>query len=378
MEFLPFPGTPLDEVDTPALIVDLPTLEANIETMHSFFQQRETKIRPHAKAHKCPDIARIQLAAGGTTGGVCTAKLGEAEAMVQGGIDQVFIANQIVTPLKIRRLMALAHHAHLMVAVDDPKNVEGLSEAAQAHGVAVDVVIEVNIRENRCGVEPGEAALELARQVEHAPGLRYAGLMGFEAVSGLPDFEERAIKTRERVQRLLDTREVVEQGGLPVEICSAGGTATWDITGTMSGITDVQLGAYIFMDLHYRYLSGFGISLKVLTTVISRPRKGLAVVDCGHKTIGLNYLASMSNNKEEGFTGLPEVEHPFGARVMSLSAEHGILEVDGDAESLRPGDKLILLPSYSGAPVNQNDFYLGVRSGRVEAIWEITGRGRTR
>jgi D-serine deaminase-like pyridoxal phosphate-dependent protein len=377
MDFLPLPGTALDDLDSPALLVDLPVFERNLAKLHGYFQQRPAKVRPHIKAHKCPAIAHIQLGAQGTVGGVCAAKVGEAEVMVHAGVADVFIANEVVGRSKIQRLMQLARHARMSVCVDDPANVADLSEAAQAFNATLTVLVEVNIGLNRCGVQPGQPAVELARQVQKAPGLRFGGLMGYEGGMVIADFDERAVKTRQQVQKLLDTVETVERAGFPVEAVSSGGTATWNITGAMPGVTEVQAGGYVFMDLHFRYCADFDIALKMLCTVISRPSRHRAILDCGHKAIGLNYAATMEG-MHGGFSGLPEVEGIPGATVHSLDAEHALVDLAGDAVSLRPGDKVVLLPQFGGAPVNQHDYYFGIRNGKLETVWEIASRGKVR
>lgn len=363
LDFLPLPGTPIDQLDTPALLVDLPVMERNIETLHTYFARRAAKVRPHTKGHKSPTLAHRQLAAGGTIGGVCCAKVGEAEVMVLNGVTDVFITNEIVTPPKIARLMALARFADMMVAVDDPKNVQDLSEAAQAFHVTVRVTVDVNVGIDRCGVDPGPQVVDLAKLVSRAPGLRFAGLMGYEGGMWIEGFEKRSEATRARVQKLLDAREMVERAGLPVEIVSGGGTGTWNITGDIAGVTEVQAGAYPFMDAHYRYVPDFDVSLTVLSTVISRPAPDRAVVDCGHKAIGVTL-------------GLPEVAWPKGATVPRLSSEHGILDLEGDARQLRPGDKVALIPQHGGTPVNIHSHYYTVRNGKLEAVWEIPARAR--
>ena len=379
MEFLPVPGTPVEELDTPAIIIDLPTFERNIFKLHGYFGQQTCKVRPHVKTPKSPAVAHIQIAAGGTTGGICAAKVGEAEAMVLGGIRQVLIANQVIGRPKVQRLMQLARYADLMVCVDSAANVDELSQATQAFGATLGCLVEVNVGLNRCGVEPGIPALELARHVARSPGLRFGGLSGYEGgLAAFPDFEERAIETKKRIQLLLDTRELLERGGLPVEIASAGGTATWNITGAIEGVTEVQVGSYIFMDTRYRYCPDFDISCKVLAMVISRPRKGVAVIDCGHKGIGLNASAALPYPLPN-FNGLPEVEFPRGATVNRLTGEHGILDLeDEEAEQLRVGDKVVLLPAFHEATINQYDYMFGIRDGRVEIVWPITARGASR
>ena len=164
-------GTPVEELDTPALVVDLEILEQNIETVHSFFRQQNAKIRPNVDAHRCPAIAHKQLAVEGTVGGIRVANLGEAEVFGQSGFSDIFIANQIVTPQKINRLCALAHQAKITIAVDNPQNVRDISEAAQNNGVTINAVVEINTRLNHCGVEPGQPAVDLAKIIRQSPRL---------------------------------------------------------------------------------------------------------------------------------------------------------------------------------------------------------------
>ncbi len=381
-DYFPTPGATFDELDTPALLIDLPVMEQNIKTVADFYRDREAKVRPHIKGHKSADIAQIQLDAGGTVGGVCAAKLGEAEAMVKGGINQVLIFNEITTPPKMRRLTALASRGDITVAVDDPGNVEELSEAAQAAGVTIGACVDVSVGIDRTGVAPGQPAVELTKKVVGAPGLHFAGLLGYEGSMPLPDFEERTLKTRERIQRLLDTREMVEGAGFHCGIVGGGGTTTWNITGTIPGVTEVQPGRYVTSDLLYQPLGDFDVSVKILSTVISRPRKGLAIIDCGHKAGHLNYSGHATREKypilPPEYSGYPLVESPKGARVTALDAEHGRLELDGEAEDLRRGDKVVLQVAYHGTSMNQHSYYLGVRNGKVETVWDVTGINKYR
>lgn len=382
-EYLQAAGTCIDDLDTPALLVDLPALERNVRKVADFHKARDAKLRPHIKGHKSPDIARIQIAAGGTNGGVTAGKLGEAEAMVHGGIHDVLIFNQITTSPKMKRLMSLARQAVITVAVDDPGNVDELSSAAQAFGATLGVCVEVDIGIDRCGVDPGNPALELARHIARAPGLQFKGLLGYEGAMPWLDFEERSCKAKERLQRLLDTRQMVEAAGLQCEIVGGGGSSTWNITGTLSGITEVQPGRYCVPDLIYQRTGDFETSLTLLTTVVSRPRKGLAVIDSGHKALHLNYAAQVRpggnyQTTPADYDGLPEVKNVNGAKVYELDAEHGKVRLDGDAEQLRRGDKVVLLPAYGSTVFNQHDFIFAVRDRRVEAVWEISGARKYR
>jgi D-serine deaminase-like pyridoxal phosphate-dependent protein len=243
-------GSWVEEIDTPALLLDLDSMERNITRMATAFRGLTAKLRPHAKTHKTPIIAHKQLAAGAI--GITCAKLGEAEVMVEGGIRDILLANQIVGTHKISRLVSLARHADLIVAVDDGSNVQDLSQAAQATGVLLRVLVEVDIGMHRCGVAPGEPALSLAQQVEKAPGLQFAGLMGYEGhLVFVPNLEERVHRVHTDMQLLIDTVSFLESRGLPVGIVSAGGTGTAMITGRLPRITEIQAGSYVFMDGRY-------------------------------------------------------------------------------------------------------------------------------
>jgi D-serine deaminase-like pyridoxal phosphate-dependent protein len=354
------------ELDTPALLIDLPAMERNIARMAAFFADKKAKLRPHAKTHKCPIISHKQLEAGNAVGVTC-AKLGEAEVLAAAGIKDILIANQIVGPQKIARLMSLARQAEVMVAVDDPINVQQLSAAAVDAGVQLRVLVEVNIGMNRCGVEPGEPALELARRVAEARGLRFMGLQGYEGHLVMHrDLEERRQGTLAAMKRLVETRRLIESSGLEVEIVSGGGTGTYDITGRVEGVDEVQAGSYVFNDVRYRSVGApFECALTVLATVISRPTPTLAITDAGHKVLTSEF-------------GLPELVGVDGARLVGLSEEHGKLEFRTPNYDLHPGDRVELIPSHGCTTINLFDCYHVIRDGRLEAVWEISGRGRSR
>ena len=366
--FLPHPGLPIEELDTPALFIDLPTMEQNIETMHAFFRDRPARVRSVTKGHKCPAIAQLQMVADGAVPyGLCCAKISEAEVMAAAGAQHIRMIEQTVGKRKIERLMNLARRVHVISLVDDPGNVEELAEAAAAHGVTLDLLVEVEIGINRCGVAPGEPAIALARQIIGHNSVRFAGLSGHEGTMAITDPEERRVRVRERVQKLLDCREDLERTGISVEICGAGSTTTWRIAGEMDGITEVDPGTYVLMDTGLTDTMpdlGFGLALKMLATVISRPAPDRAVIDCGHKAIG-----RASDN------GMPWVTAPRGATVNRLNSEHGMLDLEGAARDLRVGDTVTLVPRYYASAVIANDHYIGVRDGRVECVWQITARG---
>lgn len=363
--YIPPIGSPMEEIDTPALVINLPAMERNIKRMAGFFAGKQARLRPHAKTHKCAIIAQKQLEAGNAVGITC-AKLGEAEMLVAGGIRDILIANQIVGPTKIARLAGLARHADLMVAVDDAANVAELGAAAVAAGSELRVLVEVNIGMNRCGVEPGEPALALARFVAETPGLRFMGLQGYEGhLVMLPNPEERRQKALAAMQTLVETRRFIESHGLPVAIVSGGGTGTYNISSTVPGVDEIQAGSYVFMDTKYRSVGiDFECALTVLATVISRPTPTIAITDAGHKVATTEF-------------GLPELKDLPGAALVRFSEEHGKIEFAEPNRDLKPGDKVEYIVSHGCTTINLHDRYFGVRNGRLEAVWDIAGRGQS-
>jgi len=356
-----FVGMPSEEIDTPALLLDLDKLEANIARMAAFFANRPAGLRPHTKTHKCPPIAHKQIESGAI--GVTCAKLDEAEAMARAGIRDILIANQIVGRRKIERLMGLAGWTRVMVAVDDARNVADLSAAATSRGVSLRVLVEVDVGMGRCGVEPGKPAAVLARQVANSPGLDFEGLMGYEGHAVMrPTFEEREEKAQAAMALLIETKEQVGDAGLEVRIVSGGGTGTHNISGAYPGVTEIQAGSYATMDVRYRNCGmPFQCALTCLATVISVPRPGVAITDTGMKALTPEF-------------GMPEVVGWEGVTVSKLSEEHGILQLT-DGASLRPGDKVELIPGHGCTTVNLHDQFYVLRNGVVQAIWPIAARG---
>ena len=363
VEELPKPGTAVDDIDTPAMIVDLDAAEANIRDMQRAVEQGGAGMRPHTKTSKSPYWAQKMIDAGAI--GVCCAKVGEAEVLVAGGITDILITSQIVGASKIARLADLSRDANIKVVVDDASNTQDISDAAVAAGSTVGVLVDVNIRLNRCGVEPGEPATSLARIVDGLPGLRFDGLNGYEGhVYEIGD--ARVPETLEALQKLQYAVAEVTSAGLPVSIVSAGGTSTYDITSTVPEVTEIQAGSYLFMDGEYvDQEMPFQPALTILTQVISRPTTDRAILDVGLKSIANDY-------------GPPRVIGTEGAEFTKLSEEHGTLHLDAPARSLRHGDKVHLLPSHAGTTINIHDYYYCVRDGVLEEVVDVAGRGKFR
>ncbi|MGQ9553043.1 MAG: DSD1 family PLP-dependent enzyme [Anaerolineae bacterium] len=349
------------DLDTPALLLDVDVLEANIKQMARFFAGRPARLRPHAKTHKCAEVARRQLAAGAI--GITCAKLGEAEALA-GAASDILIANQIVGASKIERLVRLRQQIDVMVAVDSAENVEQLSAAASAAGVTLRILVEVEVGMGRCGVASPEAALALSRQVEAAPGLKFAGLMGYEGHAVMiPDYEQRKATAEKAMATLTQTKAYLEEQGLPVGIVSGGGTGTYNFTGAYPGVTEVQAGSYATMDGRYvTIVPEFRPALTVLATVISRPTSDRAITDAGMKVLSPEF-------------GMPPVLRPQGLHTTKLSEEHGTLAGEG-VTKLRLGDKVEVIPSHGCTTINLHDYYYVTQGERVVAVWPIDARGR--
>jgi D-serine deaminase-like pyridoxal phosphate-dependent protein len=359
-------GTPKQELDTPALILDLDVIEGNIRMMADFLRDKPAKIRPHMKTHKTPELAYKQLAAGAI--GVTCAKLGEAEVMAQAGIRDILIANQIIGPVKIERLMSLARRTDIMVAVDDEENVRDLDAAAGRWGVQPRVLVEVDNGTHRCGVQRGEPTLRLASVVAESRNLRLAGVMGYEGFAVfIPDAEERAAAARGAMEILTGAADDCRASGLEIGIVSGGGTGTYATTGAYPGVTEIQSGSYITMDARYKGIGmPFECGLTVLATVISRPRPEVLITDLGMKQLSHEF-------------GMPHVLGIEGAKLTKLSEEHGQIEVeDPSAAPHRIGDTVEILPTHGDTTINLHDYFFCVRNGTLEFVLPVGARGKSR
>jgi D-serine deaminase-like pyridoxal phosphate-dependent protein len=353
----------LHEIPTPALVVDLPAMERNIQRMAEYYAGRTAKLRPHFKAHKTPAIARRQLAAGACIGLTC-ATVGEAEVVVREGLTtDVLIANQVVGPGKASRVAALAREADVIAAVDSQHGLDDLAGAARAAGVEIGVVVDVNVGLPRCGIAAGEPALELARRVAETRGVALRGVMGYEGhVVAIEDRGERETRAARAMDRLLSTARMVREAGLPCGIVSGGGTGTYDITGAMEGITEVQAGSYVLMDTAYAKLGlPFEMAFWLLTTVLSRPRPEQCATDGGLKAASVDH-------------GNPSVKGVDGGEVMFLSDEHATITLPPDS-TLAVGDRIEMWPSHIDPTINLHDVMYALDGDDVVEVWPVTARG---
>jgi D-serine deaminase-like pyridoxal phosphate-dependent protein len=353
-------GQPLDALDSPQLLIDLDVVDANLRRMFRAGRERGVAVRVHFKSLKCAGLAK-HIAEAGADGFLC-AKLNEAEVLADAGLTDILVANQIVGPVKLRRLAELARRARVRVCVDDPENVDQMARAAQEAGATVGVLVEVDIGMNRCGVAPGEPALALARRVHAQKGLGFVGLQGYDGhLQMVPDPAERRAKCVEGLEKLVATRRLIERAGLPVEVVTGAGTGTWEFVSGYEGVTEIQPGSFVLMDCAYHAVRPeFGCALSILATVISR-RPGRYVLDAGSKAISRDF-------------GTPVIKGRSEDKVVKLSEEHAT--VDTGEEGVRVGDRREVIPAHCCATMNLHRNCVAVRGGRVEAVWPVEASGR--
>lgn len=360
------PGDTIDRIDTPALILDLDIFERNLRLMADAVRGSGVRLRPHAKSHKCPEIAARQVALGAV--GICCQKVSEAAPFINAGINDILITNQVVGFQKIDRLMQLAANAKIGVLVDHIRQVEQLAAAALTTGIALDVYIEVDVGAGRSGVVPGHDAVALALLIASRSPLRFAGLHCYQ---GSAQHMRSPLERRQAIAGAAAmaqaTKAAIESAGIRVEIITGAGTGTLVHERDSGVYNELQPGSYVFMDRDYADNQrgdgdiAFEHALFVKTTVMSRPAPGRAVVDAGLKASSVD-------------SGMPVVWGRSDVRYLKASDEHGVLATD-DAGSPALGDQLMLVPGHCDPTVNLYDHLVCVRGGVVEAVWPVAARG---
>jgi len=366
-------GMPFSEIDTPALIIDLDAFERNLDAMAETCRAFGVRLRPHAKTHKSPIIAAKQIAKGAS--GICCQKLSEAEVLAASGIGDIFITNEVVGAAKLRRLASLARHARLGVCADNVLAVDALAEACRAAGSRVEVLVEIDVGQRRCGVEPGPDAVALAKRIANHPNLIFSGLQAYYGSAQhfrAPDERASAIAFAKQLKR--HAVQLLSEAGLSCSTVGGGGTGTYEFESVSGVWNEVQPGSYIFMDADYAKNSrgaeaqgpAFEHALFVLATVMS-VRSGSAVLDAGHK--------ALSND-----SGFPTVLGHPDATYERPSDEHGVLNLSASSWQPALGEKVLLIPGHCDPTVNLYDWYVGVRGfetpdAHVETLWPVAARG---
>jgi D-serine deaminase-like pyridoxal phosphate-dependent protein len=347
----------INHIETPALLVDLETMEQNLRSMTQFFSTQKAKLRPHFKNHRVLDLAALQLQRGAI--GITCARLWEAERLVHSGIREILIANEIAGEAPLQRLVELSREAPVVVAVDNASVVRDLARMARNHHASVNVLVDVDLGLQRCGVQPGEPGLALARLILEQ-GLRFRGIMGYEGhLQPQVPGPEKLKSVRQAMEALLDTRNRIAAAGIPVEIVSCGGTGDYSISGIYPGVTENQAGSFLLMDTWYApFAPDFKVALSVLATVVSKTPGERIVVDAGVKAIS-------------GERGLPFVKGLSGLKLKALHAEHAPIEILDPRVSVEVGDKIEIAVHYHDGTINLHRRMHGIRNAAVERVFTI-------
>jgi 3-hydroxy-D-aspartate aldolase len=363
----------IDDVDTPALLVDLDALEDNLRKMARHIEAKQIALRPHIKTHKCAILAAKQIELGAI--GVCAAKVSEAEVMVDAGIENVLITSPVVTPEKIRRVIALARKTSgLQIVVDHAQNVRDFGAAATAAKIELRVLIDLDTGTRRTGIATGKPALELAQEIGRTESLRLDGLQAYAGhVMHVAGHGNRKQSSLASLEPCLETRDLLQRAGFEIGVFTGGGTGTYDIDCDVDGMTDLQLGSYLFMDVQYRAIGdsdsdvfdSFRPSLFVLATAISQPVPELITIDAGYKAFANEPAAKPQ------FRDLDGLIYHYGGD------EHGIVQFTSEDRPLRLGQKAELIVSHCDPTVNLYDVYHPYRNGEVRELWPISARGRS-
>lgn len=363
-------GLTRNDLPTPALIVELDALEANLQKMAGHLKSKGRAFRPHAKTHKSADIAKLCMKYGAV--GACAAKISEAEGLIEGGVTGLLVTSAVIGAPKIRQAVALAkRRPETIFCVDQARNVTDLNDAARAAGVRLNLAIDLWVG-RRTGILPGEPALALARHIAMQENVRFHGLQAYAGHSShTKGYENRLKSSREAMSAAVETRRMIEHAGIECKWLSGGSTGTWNIDPNIDGITEHQPGSFLFMDIDYRRIGGesggefedFQQSLFVIATVISQAKPEMAVVDAGFKAFATDrgYGAELRNR--------PDVKFSFGGD------EHGTLTLNGF--NAKVGDRLEFVVPHCDPTVNLYDRIYALRGDNVEAVWPVTARGKS-
>ena len=355
-------GMAIDEVETPQLVIDLDALEHNIGVIAAHYRHKAIRLRPHGKNHKSPQILAMQIAAGGTVGGVCAAKVSEAEVFAEAGVGNVLLANQVVAADKIKRLAALAKRVDTTVAVDAEAQVDRLAAGANAANATLGVVVEVDTMMRRGGARSVDDAVLLAKRIAAAPALRFRGVMSHQVPTvRSPNRDQRFEQGRACIAKVVAVKEAIEAAGLAVEIVSTGESWTYDVAATIPEVTEIEGGTYIVMEVPYAYMNEFRFAARVMGRVVSRPDARTAIGDVPIDAIG-------APNGPPALEGFPNVE-------VSAIDHHGTTLTSERAMPIDVGQRFFLLTRQQDVTMNRWERCLGVRNGIVEQVIAAPARG---
>jgi 3-hydroxy-D-aspartate aldolase len=363
-------GMDESEIQTPCLMIDLDAFEHNIEVMRAYIEKHGIRHRLHGKMHKSVDVANYQIEKGNACG-VCCQKVSEAEVFARAGIKDVLVSNQVRDPAKIDRLARLPKlGARTICCIDDIDNVKDLSEAAVRHGTEIEVLVEIDCGAGRCGVSAGQPVVDIAKAVDAAEGLKFAGIQAYQgAMQHMPSYQDRKEKIDIAIDMVKESMDMLKAEGLECDIVGGGGTGSYYFEGSSGVYNELQCGSYAFMDADYQTIndendqpiSEFKNALFILTSVMSHAKTDKAICDAGLKAQSID-------------SGLPYIYGRDDVKYIKCSDEHGVIEDEGSA--LKINEKLKLVPGHCDPTCNVHDWYVGVRNGKVESLWPISARGK--
>ena len=366
-------GDPVGAIDTPAMVVDLDAYERNLDLMAAYAGAAGVVLRPHAKTHKSPVVALDQIARGAV--GQCCQKVSEAEVLVDGGVSDVLVSNEIVGDAKVARLSALAARARIAVCADDAQQVAAYGKAARAGNVVLHVLVEMDAGAARCGVAAGDAVVALAQMISAQSGLEFAGLQAYHGgAQHLRTPDERSAAIAQAGERVRTSLAALQDAGIACPVVTGAGTGTFTEEASSGIWTELQAGSYCFMDADYARnqvadgsnVPQFEHALFIASTVMSATAPGRAVLDAGHKAAAID-------------SGLPQVWMREGVTYTQANDEHGLLSVSDPVRQPSLGDRVWLVPGHIDPTVNLHDWYVGVRGGlmdgMVENVWPVAARG---
>ena len=361
---------PLDELQTPALIIDLDVFDANLAKMQSYLEEQDIALRAHTKMHKCPLIARKQVESGAR--GVCAAKISEAEVMGAAGIEDVLVTSPIATPDKVSRFVeARKNNPGLKIVVDCAGSADLLAKVAGLEGLVVDVFVDMDLGMGRTGIETGDKTLQLVRHIGESNSLNLSGLQMYAGnCMHIEGFSERKQKYAQIMSKGIETLALLDEAGIVIPVVSGGGTGTYNMEADLGLINELQAGSYAFMDIEYRDIGGvgseqfldFGVSLFVLVTAISQPQSRLITVDGGFKSFASDKMA-------------PEFRDVEGVIYHWGGDEHGIVRLDNPSVEVELGGKFKLITPHCDPTVNLHDYYYLVREEAVHELWPVSTKG---
>ena len=366
------PGMDESDIQTPCLVLDLDALERNVKKMGDYAIANGMRHRAHGKMHKSVDVLKLQQDLGAACG-VCCQKVSEAEVFARGGIKDVMISNQVTDPAKIKRLAAMPKlGARILVCVDDPENVAALSAAAVEAGTELEALVEIDCGAGRCGVTTTQDVVNIAKLIDAAPSLKFAGIQAYQgAMQHMDLYADRKEKLDVAIDQVADAVQGLKSNDLECEIVGGGGTGSYYFESSSNVYNELQCGSYAFMDADYgRILDENGKriddgewenSLFLLTTVMSHSKADKAIVDAGLKAQSVD-------------SGLPFVYGRDDVEYLKCSDEHGVIADPNGA--LKINEKLKLVPGHCDPTCNVHDWYVGVRNGKVETVWPVSARGR--